>query len=281
VDAAVVEYLERLVSAGHNALYRSRSGHRPSVVHYLVRDFPAAVVSSWRLVVAAFLLFIVPAAIGFAVIRERPELTEVLESPVMIDRAERAAAEQEAGRGYAQAESSDRAVMSAFIMGNNIRVSFNALVGGMLAGILTALVLIFNGLMLGVSFGVFANHGAADYLATFIVGHGVLELTAIFFSAAAGFRLAGAIIAPGDRTRRDALIVEGKVAARMIGAVASMLVLAGLIEGLLSASSAAPAVKFGVGGVSAVLIGLYLANGARYLRETGGGGQPSQRIGRL
>jgi uncharacterized membrane protein SpoIIM required for sporulation len=227
--------------------------------------------------VAAFLLFAVPAVIGFTLIRQRPELTESLEHPVMIDRAERAAAEEESGRGYAQAEATDRPAMSAFIMSNNIRVSFNALAGGMLAGILTVLVLVVNGFQLGVSFGVFANHDAAHHLATFIVGHGVLELTAIFISAGAGFRLAGAIIAPGDRTRKDALVVEGIVAARMIGAVATLLVLAGLIEGLLSASDAPPAWKFGVGGVTAGLLVLYFANGARYLRA--GTGQPSQRRG--
>jgi len=59
--------------------------------------------------------------------------------------------------------------------------------------------------------------------------------------------------------------------------VASLLVLAGLIEGLLSASNAAPAWKVGVSGVTVVLLGLYLANGARYLRD--GRGQPSQRHG--
>jgi uncharacterized membrane protein SpoIIM required for sporulation/uncharacterized RDD family membrane protein YckC len=275
LDLGVIAYLEGLVSAGHNALYRGRGRRRTPLSHYLLRDFPAAVVSSWRQVTAAFIIFAVPAAIGFALIRERPELTESLESPVMIDRAERAAGEQAEGRGYAQAEAADRPVMSAFIMGNNIRVSFNALAGGMLAGILTVLVLAINGFHLGISFGVFANHGVADHLATFIAGHGVLELTAIFISAGAGFRLAGAIIAPGDRTRRDALVVEGMVAARMIGAVASLLVLAGLIEGLLSASDAAPIWKVGVSVVTAVLLILYFANGLRYLRTTAG--HPSQR----
>jgi uncharacterized membrane protein SpoIIM required for sporulation/uncharacterized RDD family membrane protein YckC len=277
LDPGVIAYLEGLVSAGHNALYRGRGRRRTALSHYLLRDFPAAVVSSWRHVVAAFLLFIVPAAIGFTLIRERPELTESLEHPVMIDRAERAAAEERSGRGYAQAEAADRPAMSAFIMSNNIRVSFNALAGGMLAGVLTVLVLVVNGFQLGVSFGVFANHGAAHHLATFIVGHGVLELTAIFISAGAGFRLAGAIIAPGDRTRKDALVVEGMVAARMIGAVATLLVLAGLIEGLLSASDASPVWKFGVGGTTAGLLVLYFANGARHLRTAGG--QPSQRRG--
>jgi uncharacterized membrane protein SpoIIM required for sporulation/uncharacterized RDD family membrane protein YckC len=272
VDRPVMAYLERLVSAGHNALYRGHGRGRPSLGHYLLRDFPAAVVESWPQVLAAFVLFAVPAGVGYAVLRERPALAEVLTSPVMIDRAERAAAERESGRGYAQAAAADQAALSAYLIGNNIRVSFNALAGGMLAGTVTVLVLITNGLMLGVVFGLFANYGAAGHLGTFIIGHGVLELTAIFIAAGAGFRLAGAIITPGDRTRRDALVLEGIVAARMIGAVVCLLVLAGTIEGLLSASAAPPEVKWGTGAVSAVLLALYLMNGARYRR----GVQPSQ-----
>jgi uncharacterized membrane protein SpoIIM required for sporulation/uncharacterized RDD family membrane protein YckC len=272
VDRPVIAYLERLVAAGHNALYRGHGRGRPSPGHYLLRDFPAAVVESWRQVLAAFVLFTVPAGVGYAVLRERPALAEILTSPVMIDRAERAAAERASGRGYAQADEADQAALSAYLIGNNIRVSFNALAGGMLAGTVTVLVLLTNGLMLGVVFGLFANYGAADYLGTFIIGHGVLELTAIFIAAGAGFRLAGAIIAPGDRTRRDAMVLEGIVAARMIGAVVCLLVLAGTIEGLLSASAAPPAVKWATGGVSGLLLGLYLLNGALYRR----GGQPSQ-----
>jgi uncharacterized membrane protein SpoIIM required for sporulation len=267
VDARVVAYLEGLVSAGHNALYRGRGRERATVAHHLLRDFPAAVVASWRQVVAALLLFVAPAAVGYMLIREQPALSESLAGSGMVDRAERAAVEREAGRGYMEAAAADRAVIAGWIMGNNIRVAFFALAGGMLAGTFTVLVLITNGFMIGIPFGVFANHGVALHLATFVVAHGVLELTAIFISAAAGFRLAGAIIAPGDRTRKDALIVEGIVAARMVGAVVSLLVLAGLIEGLLSASDAAPMAKFGVGAITAVLLGLYFANGARYLRE--------------
>ena len=273
VDHPVIAYLERLVAAGHNALYRGHGSARPSLAHYLLRDFPAAVVQSWRHVVAAFVLFAAPAGVGYAVLRERPTLAETLTSSEMVDRAERAAAERAAGVGYMQMDEAMQGPASLFIMGNNIRVSFNALIGGILAGTVTVLVLVTNGLMLGVVFGLFANYGAAWHLATFIIGHGVLELTAIFIAAGAGFRIAGAIIAPGDRARRDALVLEGVVAARMIGAVVCLLVLAGTIEGMLSASGAPPAVKWMTGGVTGVLLALYFANGARYLR----GGQPSQR----
>ncbi len=273
VDQPIIAYLERLVSAGHNALYRGHGRARPSVAHYLLRDFPAAVVLSWRQVAAAFLLFAAPAGVGYAVLRERPALAETLTSPTMVDRAERAAAERAAGRGYMQMDDAMQGPASLFIMGNNIRVSFNALIGGILAGTMTVLVLVTNGLMLGVVFGLFANYGAAGHLATFIIGHGVLELTAIFIAAGAGFRIAGAIIAPGDRLRRDALVLEGIVAARMIGAVVCLLILAGTIEGMLSASGASPVVKWATGGVTGLLLVLYLANGARYRR----GDQPTQR----
>ena len=273
VDHPVVAYLERLVAAGHNALYRGHGSARPSLAHYLLRDFPAAVVQSWRHVVAAFVLFAAPAGVGYAVLRERPTLAETLTSAEMVDRAERAAAERAAGVGYMQMDDAMQGPASLFIMGNNIRVSFNALIGGILAGTMTVLVLVTNGLMLGVVFGLFANYGAAGHLATFIIGHGVLELTAIFIAAGAGFRIASAIIAPGDRSRRDALVLEGIVAARMIGAVVCLLVLAGTIEGMLSASGAPPALKWMTGGVTGLLLALYFANGARYLR----GGQPSQR----
>src|SRR2546422_5430445 len=51
----------------YTTLFRSR---------YLVRDFPAAVVQSWGYVLAAFLLFAVPGAIGYAIIRAHPRSEE-------------------------------------------------------------------------------------------------------------------------------------------------------------------------------------------------------------
>jgi uncharacterized membrane protein SpoIIM required for sporulation len=267
VDTRVVEYLERLVAAGHNALYRGRGRSRPPLGRYLLQDFPAAVVQSWRYVVVAFLFSAVPAGVGYVMLRQQPALADELASPVMVSRAEQAAEETAAGRGYAQMAGEERPQVAAFIIKNNIYVSFQAFAGGITAGLLTALVLLFNGLMLGTAYGVFANYHAALYLTTFIAPHGVLELTAIFISGGAAFRLAHALIAPGDRTRRDALVVEGIIAARMIGAVVSMLALAGTIEGLLSTSDAPAVVKFGVSGASALLLVMYLMNGREYLRR--------------
>ena len=264
VDPRVIAYLERVVTAGHNALYRARGRERTPLPHYILRDFPAAVVQSWRYVLLAFLLFSVPAGVGYVMIRERPELGEEL-MPGMVARAEAAAENQAEGRGYAETSKEDRPQTAAFIITNNITVSFGTFVGGLTGGLLTAWLLFTNGIMLGLVLGLFHNYQAMNYLLTFVLGHGVLELTAIFISAGAGFRLAKAIIAPGDRTRRDALVVEGRIAARMIGAVVTLLAIAGTIEGLLSTSSASAVWKYGVSAATGILLVLYLANGYRSL----------------
>jgi uncharacterized membrane protein SpoIIM required for sporulation/uncharacterized RDD family membrane protein YckC len=277
VDPRVIEYLERVVSAGHNALYRARGKEGTPLVRYVLRDFPAAVVLSRAYVVAAFLLFALPAVVGYVMIRERPSLADEAVEPIMVGRAEQAAERLAEGRGYAQTEGDERPVIAAAIMANNIVVSFWAFAGGMTAGLLTTWVLVSNGLSLGLGFGLFKNYGALGYLATFVAGHGVLELTAIFIAGGAGFRVAKAIIAPGDLTRKDALVVEGTIAVRMIGAVVTLLAIAGAIEGLLSTSDAPAVWKYGVSATTAVFLLLYLASGWAYLTASSsrGSGDPA------
>jgi uncharacterized membrane protein SpoIIM required for sporulation/uncharacterized RDD family membrane protein YckC len=267
VDPQVVAYLERLVGAGHTVLYQARATKRPPFVRTVLADFPAAVVQSWPYVLTSFLLFMVPALIGYVALRERPQLAEEIVSPVMVSRAEQAAEREEEGIGYAQTESGERPVIAAAIISNNIWVCVMAFAGGMLAGVLTVVSLVNNGFAIGTGFGVFANYHAAGYLGTFVAGHGVLELTAIFISGGAGLRLAHALIAPGDRTRADALVVDGRIAMRMVGAVVFLLAIAGSIEGLLSTSDAPAALKFAVSGASALLLGLYFLNGYRYGKQ--------------
>ncbi len=267
VSPEVIAYLERLVAAGHNALYRARARRSLPIAPYVFRDFPAAVVESWPYVLVAFLLFTIPAAVGYAVLRERPELAEEIAPPVMVSRAEQAAERQARGIGYVETENEERPVLASWIISNNIMVCLAALAGGLVGGFLTVLSLVYNGLALGIGFGVFANHHAAGYLATFIAGHGVLELTAIFISGGAGLRLAQALVAPGDLTRKDALVLQGAVALRMIGAVVCLLIVAGAIEGLLSASDAPPAYKFAVSAASGVLLACYFASGRAYRKR--------------
>ena len=259
-DPVVRAQLERLVAAGHSALYRDDRQTWARIWQFIVRDCPAAVVLSWRYVAIAYLVFFVSAGAGFAVLRDRPSLAPELIPDTMLERAEAGAARAASGQGYVTVTGP---TMAAMIVVNNIKVAFLCFAGGVMLGVGALFVLGFNGLQLGISFGHFANVGMSAYLWTFVIGHGVLEISAFCFAAAAGFMLALAIIAPGTLSRSDALTLAGRRAMRLIGAVFVMLIAAGTIEGFVSGSALSLRGRIAVSAGSTVFLVAYLVNGAR------------------
>jgi uncharacterized membrane protein SpoIIM required for sporulation/uncharacterized RDD family membrane protein YckC len=263
VNAATIGRLERLVAAGHNALYRDdRRGWRAAWT-LVTREFPAAVLGAWRTVLVAFLLFAAPAAAGYRLMRERPELAEELIPETMLRRAAAGRARAADGKGYVEIDWDARPSAASYIIANNIRVAFACFAGGIFVGLGSLVLLAYNGLAIGTFAGHFANQGLLGYLLEFVLGHGVLELSAIWISGAAGFLLGRALIAPGELRRADALVLSGRTAIRMVGMAVVLLGCAGVIEGFLSASRVGFLPRALVSGGSLVFLLAYLASGMR------------------
>ena len=134
-------------------------------------------------------------------------------------------------------------------MSNNILVTMRAFALGSLLGVGAFYDLAFEGARLG---SVFAacyklNPPFGNALASFVVGHGVIELSCIFFCGGAGMMIGYAIINPGDLTRAQALKKKGMEAARIVIGCACFLVVAGTIEGFLSPSPLPPWIKIVTG----------------------------------
>jgi len=266
-DPSVRARLERLVAAGHGALYRQEHRTWSRIWRFIARECPAAIVESRGYVTLAFLSFTLPAIGGYALLRDRPDLAPELLPDVMLERAEAGVERRESGLGFVEAGAGERPIIASSIIANNIRVAFTCFAGGIVFGVGSLLLLAYNGLSIGASSGHFANAGLLGYLWSFVVGHGVLELFAIWVSGAAGFMLGRAIIAPGDLPRRDAVVLAGRQAMRLIGAVVVMLLVAGVIEGFVSASAMPVPVRIGVSGASVLFLVLYLLNGALSSRK--------------
>jgi len=262
-DPNTVAQLERLASAGHNALYRSERHTWRGVWDFLARQCPAAVVEARRSVALAGLLFLLSAGAGYALLHERPDLAPELLPDVILERAEAGAGRSATGEGYVVTGGSERPVLASSIITNNIQVAFQCFAGGIFLGVGALVMLAFNGVLLGAVSAHFANAGLLGYLWTFVVGHSVLELFSIWIAGAAGFRLGLALIAPGQLSRSDALVLTGRQAVRMVGAAVVLLVIAGAIEGFISAGDLPLAARLGVSAGSVVFLGLYLLNGRR------------------
>lgn len=257
--------LGRLVAAGHNALYRDERHTGLQAWNYLLREAPSGIVEAWRVVLLAFVMFAAPAVGSYALLREQPGLAEEVLPQGMLERAEAGHDRIAAGQGYVELEGQDRPMMASRLMTNNIRVAFFCFAGGVFAGVGSLVLLAYNGLSFGATSGHFANVGLLGYLYTFVIGHGVVELFAIWVAGAAGFLLGKAMIAPGELSRGEALTLAGRLALRMVTAVILLLIVAGLIEGFVSAGSGPLAYRLAISGASVALLVAYLANGWLYL----------------
>lgn len=83
----VIARVERLVSAGHNSLYRSDRGGFRKLWRVLAYESPAAVLNARWYVVAGFLAFMIPGTIGYRMLRDQPERAEEVLSASMLERA--------------------------------------------------------------------------------------------------------------------------------------------------------------------------------------------------
>jgi uncharacterized membrane protein SpoIIM required for sporulation/uncharacterized RDD family membrane protein YckC len=258
-----VFYLNRLVAAAHNLLYRRRELPVRTAVRFLAFGLPAEMRRSGRLIAVAALLLFGPAFIAARAVVGDEQVASALVPPHMLDRAEDGVRRAAAGEGYIDDPQLFRPVMAGGIIANNVQVALAAFAAGMLAGVPTFLLLLTNGVSLGAVAGLYVAKGIGSLLLAFVAPHGVLELFAICVAGAAGFVLAGALLVPGQRTRRQALREDGTRAVVLFTASAVLLVVAGLLEGLISPIEWWPLEgKLAVSGTTAVLLYAWLRVGA-------------------
>jgi uncharacterized membrane protein SpoIIM required for sporulation/uncharacterized RDD family membrane protein YckC len=264
----LVYTLERMVGSGHNLLYRPPTHSLRRLRHWLVAGFPALVRRRWSPIVLASVLFYLPALLTFAAVRADPPLARELLPTLMLARAEEAQAKEARGEGYVDIPEIHMPLMASQLIANNVQVTFLAFAGGVLAGLGTVFILVFNGLHLGSAAGLFANHGASLHLWTFVLPHGVIELTAICIAGGAGLWMGSAVLMPGRRTRGEVLVERAREGVSLIAGTTLLLVIAGFIEGFISPSMALPReAKLSLAGLFALLLVAYLALAGRHEPE--------------
>jgi uncharacterized membrane protein SpoIIM required for sporulation len=129
---------------------------------------------------------------------------------------------------------------------NNAEVTAICLVLG-IAIVPVLVVLWFNIANLGVIGGFMVGAGRADVFYGLLLPHGLLELTIIFVAAGAGLRLGWSWIAPGKRTRGEAVAVEGRAVGALALGLAVWLLLSGLVEGFVTPSTLPAGARLTIG----------------------------------
>ena len=219
--------LERLVIDARQLVY-SDAGPRRSLREFLshgywrrVRERP------WALATALLLLF------GPMVLASVWAIDDPAAAIGVVPGQFQGAADP-GGGGAGSLGAGDEAALSSEIFTNNIRVTFLAIAGGILAGLGTAAVTIYNGGFIGAILGLTIENGASGELLRLVLPHGVLELSCIAVAACAGLRIGWALVSPGYLTRGESLRREARPAMELVLGTMPWLVLAGLVEGFVT-----------------------------------------------
>jgi uncharacterized membrane protein SpoIIM required for sporulation len=251
----VTGYLNQLVRQAHAVIYRSEPLALNRIIRFITVGYPRVFRETLPFIGIATLLFILPAVLAALAVYAQPDASRWL-LPMQMQELIPMIEQQEL---WTDIPINERPYTASFIMQNNIRVAFLAFGGGILVGLATIWVMLFNGLMLGALTGLTAHYGVGFDLWTFVIGHGVLELSVIMMAGGSGLMLGWAIVNPGLLRRRDALVIAAQKAVRLLIGSVPLLVVAGTIEGFISPNEFLPwPVKWGVGVGSGLLLYAYL-----------------------
>ncbi|MEM9733561.1 MAG: stage II sporulation protein M [Pseudomonadota bacterium] len=256
LDAGLLTYLENLTTRAWIVVHSNREPLRAVLAGFFQRTAPAAIRRCTKHIALAALFFFLGAIIGYALVISEPNwFYTFVNGGLAGNRNPDASAETLRSTLFSDRETflERLSTFASYLFTHNTRVAFLALALGILMGAPTALLLLYNGLILGAFFAIFAAKDLAWELFGWLSIHGVTEIAAIIIAGAAGLRMGQAMLFPGLDSRAHALREAGKDVGRLAIIAMLMLLAAALLEGfarqLIQETTVRLAIGWSIGGL--------------------------------
>ena len=252
-DPRLINYLNSLVIRAHGRIYQADAQGSSRVKEFFARDFPQTFRRTWTYTAVSFSVFLLFSVIGFVGTKADPEFSEL----VGVAPAFRELYIETKTHWWEDLNEASQ-VGASSIFTHNIQVTIYTFAFGALFGVGTIFYLAYNGANIASVLALTYRAGFGNDLLTFMVGHGVIELSCIFIAGGAGLLIGSALLMPGNLSRADALKSRGKDAVRLMMGVAILLVVAGIIEGFISPAPIPATIKFSVAAITGMALYSYL-----------------------
>jgi uncharacterized membrane protein SpoIIM required for sporulation len=243
ISQSIIAELQALTSRAYSQVYRgSNRQEAAGILRFYAWELPQVLRDTWVYTAIACGCFMIGGLIAWWFAWQDPNFLPLIVPPELIEKV------RDRHELWMGSILGTEPLAASGIMINNMAVAFRAVAGGIAAGILTIIVLFFNGLMIGGVATLVGQYGLAYPFWAFVFPHGALELPAIFIAGGAGLLIGRGLVFPGQYRRRDALRIYGLQAAQLVMGIVPMLFMAGIIEGFFSPQTAIPDVlKYLVG----------------------------------
>jgi uncharacterized membrane protein SpoIIM required for sporulation len=232
LDRNVLEFLESLVTRAYFCVYGVKPRTRAVLGSFFTRTFPAAVRRHAAGILLAAAMMAAGLAVGLA--STDPETYfAIMPASMHQGRTPMSTTEElrEVLYSRGQPGESGLAFFATYLFTHNAQVGFFSFALGFALGVPSVILLLYNGLILGVLAELYHSRGLGGEFWAWVLPHGVTELLAICLCGGAGLHLAFAIIRPGRFGRLHALREAGRDAALVVLGAVLMFLIAGLIEG--------------------------------------------------
>jgi len=232
LDRDLVTYLEQLCTRAYFQIYGVQTPAGRQITRFFAHSWPNAVRSLWRETLFCVVLTFGAALLAYLLIRSDPSWYYSI-IPEGLAGGRDPASTPDALRETLYAKQKDwLGVFAAFLFTHNSQIAIFSFALGFAFAVPTVLLILYNGLMLGAFFSLFAAKGLGPNVAAWLAIHGTTEIFAICISGAAGIRIGMAIAFPGRESRMDAAVHAGRTAATAMAGTVIMLAVAGLLEGV-------------------------------------------------
>lgn len=250
-DPVLVGRLSGLVAQARSAVTGAHAPLWSEFIRFWTVSFPVVAYRARRWWLGSAIAFLAVTVLIALWVAGSPEVRAAVGTPAEI--------EQLVNHDFASYYSENPAGSFAFrVWVNNSWVAAQCIAFAVLLGIPIPYVLFQNAANVGLSAGLMFDAGKGDVFLGLITPHGLLELTAVFLAAAVGMRLGWTVVAPGNRPRSQVIAEQGRaVMAVAIGLVA-VLLLAGLIEGVVTPSALPTFARVGIGILAEVTFLAYI-----------------------
>jgi uncharacterized membrane protein SpoIIM required for sporulation len=253
LDRGLITYLEQLCTRAYFQIYGVQTSAWRQLGQFFARGWPQAVQALWRETLLCVLLTLASAVVAYLLVRGDPSWFFGIVPEGLSDGRDPAAS-AEALRGTLYDRHDDMlATFATYLFTHNSQIAIFAFALGFAFAVPTVLLILYNGLMLGAFFAVFAAKGLAFNLGGWLMIHGTTELFAINIAGAAGLRIGTAIAFPGRDSRTEAAVRAGRPAALAMAGAVVMLAVAGLLEGIGRQTIVDDAARYLIG--TAMLLG--------------------------
>lgn len=224
-------YLNNLSSSLHNELYRNKREKWSRVLTFWTQEVPDVMWKERRLLLISFLIFMVSVLIGVLSTLGDASFPRLILGDGYMDMTLENIAK---GKPMGVYGSEEESVMFLGITLNNIMVSFNIFVSGVLTSFMPGYQLFQNGIMVGCFDTFFYQHGLLGESLFATMLHGTLELSAIVVAGAAGLAMGNGWLFPGTYSRIVSFQRGAKRGMKIVVGTVPLFILAGFIESFIT-----------------------------------------------